>query len=97
MDQCFNTERSTWRRPLFHVQPAICRHKRRKLHRHAKPDFAWSPAFDPAGRKIEGRQYDRLVWYGEERWEYEQDVRLTAIAYNHDTPDQIVKIRLKGV
>ena len=61
--------------------------------RAPKPDFAWCPVFDRSGRDVGGKHYDRLLWYGEEQWEYEQDVRLCAIAYNHRKPDEIVKIR----
>jgi len=60
---------------------------------HTLPWYAWCPVFDREGRTIEGKHYDRLLWYGDERWEFIEDVRLCAIAYNHNRPDEIVKIR----
>jgi hypothetical protein len=62
-------------------------------HLKTKPYFAWCPAFGPAGSYTVGDQtYDRLVWYGEERWEYERNVRLVAVAYRHDDPGQFAKV-----
>ncbi len=63
-------------------------------HRLAtKPYFAWCPAYGkqrPLG--IGGEKYDRLAWYGEERWEYERNVRLVALAYRQSDPSQFAKI-----
>ena len=80
----------------WHEQHKHERRRRRHRHHHdhgPRPHFAWCPVFDTAGRTIDGKRYDRLVWYGEECWEYQEDVRLCAIAYNHNRPGEIVKIR----
>ena len=63
-------------------------------HRLAtKPYFAWCPAFGPTAEfKVGNTVYDRIVWYGEERWEYERNVRLVAVAYQHDNPWRFAKI-----
>lgn len=63
-------------------------------HRLAtKPYFAWCPAYGKQpSLEVGGERYDRLVWYGEERWEYERNVRLVAVAYRRDDPSQFAKI-----
>jgi len=81
--------------PVWRKPPVLKGKQRQETLSHSSPVlpyYAWCPVFDKSGRTIDGKRYDRLVWYGDECFELIEDVRLCAIAYNHDKPQEIVKI-----
>lgn len=57
------------------------------------PYFAWVPQFGkPRAYAVGGRAYDTIVWYGHERWEFKEPVRLNCLAYNHRRPTRVAKV-----